>query len=120
MTSDFVTLENFATPTEAELCRLELENEGITCLVANTSTQYLIGMGSAVPCALKVKAEDLEKARAILAARKPALSLATEPYSPRYARKRRIGKILFVVMVGGPIVVSAVWVIWNALRSVVQ
>lgn len=96
-TEDWIIANTYSTPSEAELARLCLLSNGIDSYVGNTATQQWIGMGAAIPCSLHVKASDIVRARELL---KELYETPTDPsdetYSPKFARKRTMAKILFV------------------------
>ncbi len=72
---EMVTLARFLTSMEAELLRIRLEREGVSCRLANQQLQNMSGAtGGFSPGAsvtqgvwLQVQAEDVERAQAILA-----------------------------------------------------
>jgi hypothetical protein len=73
MADDIVIVAKYLYPTEAEMAKIRLESEGIECLIANQMTaQLTTAMGSMGGILVQVRAQDAERALAIISADMPA------------------------------------------------
>lgn len=102
--TDFVTVAEFENAVEAELAKLTLENNGIQALAVNTHLANVIGLGQTIPCAVKVKRDDLSIAKKILAA--TGDETEKEIYNPKFKKRRKFGmRIMLLVFLGPAIAV---------------